>query len=330
LKLDVLQISVLYAKRTNFGRLRKKSIILLTTLFVFLSAAAQDSLALPNSVYKNNTRKWIIGGISATSYAGSLVLLNETWYKNYPKTSFHTFDDAKEWQQMDKLGHAWSAYNLNRGLTTAWRWAGASDNSAIFLGSGSAFSYLMIIEFLDAHSAEWGWSWADVGANTFGSTLYAAQELGWQEQRLLLKYSGHVNNYNDLQYRADELFGSSTAERLLKDYNGQTYWLSANVKAFLPESNLPSWLNIAVGHGASGMFGGFENKAVDDDGNITFDRTDIRRYRQWYISPDVDFSKIKTNSKAVKTVFTILNMLKFPAPALELSKGKLRLHALYF
>jgi hypothetical protein len=310
--------------------LRKISIILFTTLFTSFFTAAQDTLAISTPLYKNNTRKWIIGGISATSYAGSLVLLNEAWYKDYPKTSFHTFNDVREWQQMDKLGHTWSVYNLNRGLTTAWRWAGVSNKSAILLGSGSAFSYLMIIEFLDAHSAEWGWSWADVGANTVGSALYAAQELGWNEQRILLKYSGHVNDYKELQGRAGELFGSSTAERLLKDYNGQTYWLSVNPKAFLPDSKLPAWLNIAVGHGAGGMFGGFENRGYDKDGNITFDRSDIRRYRQWYLSPDLDFSKIKTNSKAVRTAFTILNMLKFPAPALELSKGKLKVHALYF
>jgi hypothetical protein len=330
LKLGVLQISVLSSKQYNFGQLRKNYFILHITLFVSLVSAAQDSLTIPSTVLKNNHRKWIIGSITATTYATSLVLLNEAWYKNYPKTTFHTFDDAGEWQQMDKVGHAWSAYNLSRGLTDAWRWAGVSDKGSMLLGSGSAFSYLMIIEWLDAHSQEWGWSWADVGANTFGTALFVAQELGWKEQRVLYKFSVHKTHYKELESRTDALFGNSTAERLLKDYNMQTYWLSANPKSFFPKSKIPAWLNIAVGYGASGMYGGFENRAYDKDGIVTFDRRDIKRYRQWYLSPDIDFSKIRTNSKALRTAFTILNMLKFPAPALEFTKGKLKVHALYY
>lgn len=295
-----------------------------------LPSVAQDSLATRPASAQSNGRKWLIGGVSVTGYTGSLVLLNEAWYKNYPKSSFHTFNDTNEWQFMDKLGHAWSTYNLTRGLTTAWRWAGVPDQKAILLGSGSAFSYVMIIELLDAHSAEWGWSWSDVGANTFGSALFAAQELGWKEQRVLYKYSGHVKHYGELESRADDLFGKSTAERLLKDYNAQTYWLSVNPRAFFPGSRFPKWLNISVGHGASGMFGGFQNRGYDKDGNLTFDRTDIARHRQWYLSPDIDLSRIPTNSRVVRTAFTILNMLKLPAPALELSRGKLKVHALYF
>ena len=52
---------------------------------------------------------------------------------------------------------------------------------------------------------------------------------------------------------------------MLKDYNGQTYWLSANLKSFFPGSNIPPWLNVAIGYGADGMFGGFENKWIDED-----------------------------------------------------------------
>lgn len=330
MKLGVLQISVLYAKLSNFDRLRTIYFILLVSLLASHPCGAQDSTASRPSLHSSNSRKWLIGSISATGYTGSLIMLNEAWYKNYPKSSFHTFNDAGEWQQMDKLGHAWSAYNLARGLTSAWRWAGMDDRKSILIGSGSAFSYLMIIEWLDAHSAKWGWSWADVGANTLGSVLFAAQERGWGEQRLQYKFSAHVDAYGPLEERADDLFGSSTAERLLKDYNAQTYWLSANAKSFFPDSRLPGWLNIAVGYGASGMLGGFENRSYDKDGNLTFDRSDITRHRQWYLSPDIDFTKIRTNSRVLKTTFTILNMLKIPAPTLEYSKGKWKMHTLYF
>lgn len=280
--------------------------------------------------YKN--RQWLIGGINVLGYGGSLVMLNTTWYKDYPRTSFHTFDDSREWQQVDKVGHAWTAYNTGRASTAMWQWAGLPHKKAVWIGGLSGATYLTAIEFLDAHSAEWGWSWSDIGANLFGSGLFMSQELLWGEQRIQYKFSFHKNSYPgaQLEQRADDLFGKSWYERMLKDYNAQTYWLSANIRSFFPKSNWPAWLNVAVGYGADGMFGGFENKWTDDQGN-NITRYDIPRKRQFYVAPDIDFTKIKTKSKFLRTTFSLLNAFKCPAPALMLdSKGKLRAYALYF
>ena len=60
------------------------------------------------------------------------------------------------------------------------------------------------------------------------------------------------------------------------------------------------------------------------------DRTDIKRYRQWYLAPDINFSKIKTNKKAVKVLLDVLDAFKFPAPSLELSNGKFKVNAIHF
>ena len=233
--------------------------------------------------------------------------------------------------QMDKVGHAWTAYNTSRATTALWRWAGLSEKSAVLAGSLSGFGYLTVIEFLDGHSTEWGWSWSDIAANTTGSGLFALQQLAWGEQRIQYKFSSHKNTYEgDLENRADDLFGSSLPERLLKDYNAQTYWFSFNLRSFLPESRLPRWLNVSVGMGAQNMLGGYENVAFDENGNKVFDRSDLRRYRQWYLAPDIDFTKIHTNSRFLRTTFELLNVLKFPAPALEFSNGRFRFHALTF
>ena len=171
-----------------------------------------------------------------------------------------------------------------------------------------------------------------MAANVAGSGLLIGQELQWDEQRIRLKFSAHKKKYAtpDLEKRADKLFGSRFSESFLKDYNAQTYWLSTNLKAFAPTSNLPPWLNIAVGYGAENMFGGEENIARDEQGNITFDRRDIKRYRQWYLAPDIDFSRIPTKSKLLKLTFGVLNAFKFPAPSLEFSNGKMRVNAVHF
>src|SRR5688572_27783226 len=264
-------------------------------LHVTIQFTPNTQTGIPSEQDYRNRRKWI-GGITAAGFAGSFILLNSVWYDQYQRTGFHTFDDAREWQQMDKLGHAWTTYNITRATTAAWRWAGLTRNRSVVAGSITSLGYVTIIEMLDAYSAKWGWSWADVGANVFGTALFAAQDLQWQEQKVQLKFSSFVKDYpDDLQRRSDELFGHTVAERLFKDYNAQTYWLSANLKSFFPRTRLPAWLNVSVGYGSEGMFGGFDNIAFDHDGNRTFYRPDIKRYRQWYLAPDVDLTKIETN-----------------------------------
>ncbi len=293
----------------------------------------QASSGITHQAINYKGRQWFIGALTAGGYGGSFTFLSQAWYKDFPRSSFHTFNDAGEWLQMDKAGHAWTAYHTTRLTTNLWQWAGVDDNKAILLGTGTSLVYMFSIEYLDAHSSEWGWSWGDAGANLFGAAVYAGQELEWKNQKISIKFSSHYKTYSDpiLKHRADDLFGTSFQSRLLKDYNAQTYWLSANIKSFFPQTCLPSWLNISVGHGADGMFGGYENIARNKtDGTVTFDRRDIKRYRQFYLAPDVDFTKIKTNSKLLKSVFSALNVLKFPTPALEFTKGRFHLKAITY
>lgn len=300
----------------------------------FLNGFSQDTTGYPaGSVqHKSNARKWLVGSGTVAGYGGSFLFLSQAWYKDYPRTSFHTFNDNGEWLQMDKIGHAWTAYHTSRFTSNLWEWAGATKNKAVLLGSGSSLLYLLSIEYLDGRSLQWGWSWGDVGADVFGASLFATQELGWHEQRFALKFSAHPKHYseNDLGSRADKLFGRSFQGRLLKDYNAQTYWLSANLKSFFPDWKVPDWLNVSIGYGGEGMFGGFENIAKDEEGNVIFDRRDIKRYRQWYLAPDIDLTKIKTKSKFLKSVFSAFNVLKFPAPTIELLRGKLRVKAIAY
>jgi hypothetical protein len=117
------------------------------------------------------------------------------------------------------------------------------------------------------------------------------------------------------------LLGNSNTEQLLKDYNGQTYWLSVNPASFIKKQNrFPKWLNIAFGYGANGMIGASQNATVfDKNGNsIVF-----KRYRQGYLSLDVDFTKVKTKSRVLNSILSFVNCVKIPFPNLELSQGKL-------
>ena len=272
----------------------------------------------------------LVTSLQALGYGASMIGLNKIWYAGYPKSSFHYYNDAGEWLDMDKVGHAYTAYSLSRLSYRTWEWAGLSHKKAVLLAGFSGLAYQTVIETLDGYSSQWGWSWSDIGSNTIGVGLWMGQELLWKKQRVRLKFSAHYNKYSDkqLQDRTNQFFGSVFTERLFKDYNAQTYWLSANLHDFNKQLPVPKWLNIAVGYGADNMFGGYGNNWPSPNGDII--RDDIKRYQQWYLSLDVDFEKIPTKKKWVKSMFFVLNAIKFPAPTLILSNGKWSSQWLYY
>ena len=229
---------------------KKLSIIVAGLLFMNLLYAqgrSVDTSSLPakktiDLVKTDGSRVWLVAGVSAMGYGGSLIILNNTWYKNYAHTSFHTFNDSKEWLQVDKAGHGWTAFNTARASASMWHWAGLEEKKSALVGGVTGAAYLTAIEFLDAHSAKWGWSWSDIGANIFGSGFFVSQQLLWGDERIQYKFSFHHKDYADavLNKRADDLFGKVWYERMLKDYNAQTYWLSVNLRSFFSRSNLPA------------------------------------------------------------------------------------------
>jgi len=283
---------------------------------------AGQSLAFPSIESPKKTPVYLAAIGSAAAYSGSLVALSNAWYKHYPQSYFHFFDDTNDWLQVDKAGHVFGSYTASKMSMELWRRVGVSRKQRILTAGISGAAYMTVIEVLDGFSSQWGFSVSDFSSNIAGSSLFIAQELAWDEQRIQVKFSFRRNDYGSasLNQKADDLFGNSSLERMLKDYNGQTYWLSANLRSFAKNSALPSWLNIAIGYGAEGMFGGSENRQKDKNGMVVFDRRDISRYRQWYLSPDIDLTKIKTKSKFLKAAFFLLNSWKFPAPSIGVSK----------
>ncbi|MFT3886055.1 MAG: DUF2279 domain-containing protein [Flavobacteriales bacterium] len=257
-------------------------------------------------------RTWLVAGGSVALLSGSLVSLNEAWYKGYPRSAFHFFDDDDEWLQMDKAGHAFSTYAIGRAGHAAFWWAGCTEKASVWIGGGLGFLYLGGIEYLDGRSSEWGFSVGDMAANTFGAALFIGQQLGWKEQRVVMKYSSHLT---DFAAQRPDLLGRTLPERLLKDYNGTSIWLSANLRAF-GAKGLPPWLNLAAGYGAERMISA---------------RNSPGQYRQFFLGPDISLARIRTKSKLLHTVLFVLDCVKVPLPALEYgSDGVFRGHVLYF
>lgn len=251
-------------------------------------------------------------------YGGSLIGLNELWYKNYSRSSFHFFNDNPEWKQMDKAGHVVTGYTLSLLSSDIYRWTHMDSRESAYWGSLTGFGYLTIIEILDGFSAGWGASSGDIAANILGTGIFLGQELAWQQQRIQIKWSFHSTDYAK---KRPEALGSNLPERMLKDYNGQTMWLSANPSGFIDTGSLPEWLNIAFGYSADGMLGAHSNPEPWKN---------INQKRQYFFSLDVDWRKIPTQSKFLKFVFKTLSFVKIPFPALEYSGWEADFHLLYW
>ena len=287
---------------------------------------AQDSLRFlePAPDYVKS-RGVILGASLGSVYVLSMTGLYSLWYKDYPKSEFQFFDDNAEWLQVDKVGHVGSAYYLGKWGIDLFSWTGMERRKAIWYGGTAGLVFLTTVEVFDGFSAEWGFSTGDMIANVAGTAMVISQQLAWEEQRIKIKFSFHETKY--AQYRPN-LLGSNYIESMFKDYNGQTYWLSGNIHSFLKtESKFPRWLNVSVGYGAEGMVGARSN-FISQEENFT---NTFKRYRQFYFSPDIDLTKIKTRSKTLKTIFGVVGFIKIPAPAIELREGgKVKMHWLYF
>ena len=295
---------------------------------------AKDNWLRPDSVY-NKKRFLISAGTGATLYGAASVGLYYAWYADFNRTSLRSFDDWGEWNQMDKAGHAFTAYMFSRYAFAGLRWSGLKRPAARYTALGVANLLQGTIEVMDGFSEGWGFSWTDLGANVSGSLLFTVQDAVWQEQRILMKVSNDLRPIPDvpvfnangaesnLGNIVEERFGRNIFERYLKDYNAQTIWVSANPRAFLPKSKIPVWLNVAVGYGAENVYGAYGNGW--SVGRERF-RYQPERYRQWFLSPDIYFSRIPTKKRWVRLTLGILDFIKFPSPALEFSQGKLKGH----
>ena len=296
--------------------------------------ATRDNWLTPADTFHPG-RFYTAAGTGAVIYGAFAYGLYDIWYKDYATGGFRTFNDWPEWEQMDKGGHFYSAYMYSKHVFAGLRWAGLKRPAARYTTLGVANLLQGTIEVFDGFSEEWGFSWTDIGANFAGSMVFTLQDIAWQEQRILIKVSNDLRPHPDvpvqrggftsnLGYVSRLRFGDYPFERYIKDYNALTYWVSINPAAFMQKSRLPDWLNIAVGYGAEDVYGAYYNTWRDEEGHGF--GYGAERYRQWYLSPDIYFSRIPTRKRWVRLVLGILDSIKVPAPALEYSRGKFSAH----
>jgi hypothetical protein len=298
----------------------KRSFIVVFLLVLAVCGFARQTSS-PDSLHQG--RLYTVIGTGTGIYAGGVSYMGFVWYKDHERVPFHFYNDGKGYLQMDKWGHAYSAYQLSHAAFRGLRWAGLDHKRSLLWSGPVGFVFLLPIEIFDGLYEGWGFSWWDVAANGFGSALFSAQQALWQEQIVLMKFSYSPSGYPKYHH----ILGTSELESFFLDYNGHTYWLSANLRRITGADWIPGWLNLAFGYSGNGMIKEFENP--DWYQGQPFPH--LARYRQFLFSLDVDFSRIQTNKGWVRSLLHVANMIKVPFPAIEINRiDGVKVRGLYF
>jgi hypothetical protein len=184
------------------------------------------------------------------------------------------------------------------------------ENKSHLYGSIFGFVLLLPIEILDGFSAEFGASYGDLIANFSGSLLFYSQYRLLGTQFIKPKFSFSRTSFAP---QRPEVLGDGLLEEILKDYNGQTYWLSFDLYRLFKGSNFPKWLNLGFGYGATNML--FARDEQNQEAGLD-------PYRQYYLTVDIDLSYIQSNSKVVNTILDFVDLIHLPVPAIEFNRDQ--------
>lgn len=299
--------------------MKKTSIIFFLIIIINNNLFSIDTIK--SNINKGFYKFLLVEGVVLT---GAISYLKHEWYSDKKRVPFHFYNDFKGWNQIDKFGHFYASYlESNVGYSLMKKFNFSEKHSLIFGGSQGLILETPI-EFFDAYYEGWGFSLSDMVANALGSSFFIVQQRFFGEQliRPKLSFSRSIYARDANGYLGKNNFLS----QFVYDYNGYTYWFSFSPSKIFNIKKIPEWINLSLGYGANGMIGEFRNILTYNGVNIPYHD----RYRQYYLSLDIDFSKIKTKSKLFKKVFNVLSYIKIPLPTIEISNKKLKGYYFYF
>jgi uncharacterized protein YfiM (DUF2279 family) len=269
-------------------------------------SASQSAAATACGLPRNEvaTRR---AGVAVTFVGGNAALYSyfkRAWWSGEKADHFFFRADwDQDFRDQDKFGHAFGGYHLARIGNALLRSTCISKNHAILWSAAYAAAFQVQIEVWDGMYKKYGFSYADVIANTTGTALALLHEThpATRAFKPTISYSRSAAMRN-----ADNIPGEL---RPSLDYSGQTYWLSADVNALLPAEGKPFWpsfLRVSVGHSITDW--------IDPKTGAN-----MRAKRRILLSLDLDAEKLPGDNRFWKTFKRQLGYIHLPSPALQIS-----------
>lgn len=284
-----------------------KQLFFSSIVIIFFTCFPVISQALDNPKPKDSIRNKDVL-INATLFSATTISytgLHQLWYKNYYRSKFEFFNDLHEWNYMDKTGHIFSAYHLNNFCYTLLN--NQKIKNPLLKSSIYSFTYMTGIEFFDGYSKQWGFSIYDLIANSIGTFLFAFQQEKLKTPIFNLKFSSHMSPMASCR---PSLLGKNKVERVFKDYNGQTYWLTVNLnKTFKDKIKAFKFIDIAIGYSIDGFTGARENPTSNCSECNNLQQKSVLTF-----SLDFNANSLKGKNKLLDVFIKTFSIIKIPAP----------------
>ena len=284
----------------------------------FCLIAALVPLGLPGQAPRDTVATGSCGGstgeigarrvaVGATFAGGNAALYSyfkRAWWSGDRADGFFFRADWDEnFRDQDKLGHLVGGYHLARFGDALLRSACVSKGKSVAWSAAYAAAFQLQIEIWDGLYDKYGFSYPDLIANTAGTAIAVlhAVEPGTRAIKPTISYARTAALRN-----ADNIPGEL---RPSLDYSGQTYWVSADVNALLPESAKaywPAFLRVSAGHSITDW--------IDPRTGAN-----LRAKRRILLTIDFDAEKLPGENRIWKTVKRQLGFIHLPSPALQLS-----------
>lgn len=277
----------------------KRFVIILLLCFSFVTIAkGQDSTAQHKLTSK---QKWVIGGLAVQQVASFGVQYKWWWKDDYHAFQFENDGFVDNYcLGVDKLGHFFTSYLYFHSLNELMRWADFKPRTRRITSVALPLAWAISIEIGDGFST-YGYSWADLAANSLGTGFGYLQERFPYMRNFKVKMS-----YYPTPFYVDNGYKNWA---LTSDYRGHCYWLSFDVHNLLPHGAKrywPQFLNMAVGYGI--------------DRNTP--ESVAPHLRDLCIGFDWNLSSIKTKQKSTYVVKELLDYFHYPAPGIGKVQGE--------
>jgi hypothetical protein len=262
--------------------------------------------ATPRCGRNENDVKLRRAGVAAAFVGGNALLysyMKNAWWSGERSDFFFRADWDQDFRDQDKFGHALGGYHLARFGAAFLRSACMSKPKAIAYSAAYAAAFQLQIEIWDGMFEKYGFSYADLLANTAGTALAVLHETHPRTRAI----KPTISYARTAALRNSDNFPSELRPSL--DYSGQTYWLSADVNALLSPSAKPYWpsfIRVSAGHSITDW--------IDPQTGAN-----IRAQRKIVLTLDFDAEKLPGENRIWKTFKRQLSYIHLPSPALEIS-----------
>ncbi|BDC99728.1 DUF2279 domain-containing protein [Persicobacter psychrovividus] len=243
--------------------------------------------------------------------------LGLAWYGPQGVSSFHFFNDLDEWYGMDKLGHFFTCFQMVRWAEVLLKKGGWDRQKRQSVAYLLGLLILLPVEVLDGFGRAYGFSVYDLLANAAGASFAYLQLRFWGKVKMFPRFSFFPSAWAE---HRPQLLGQHLGEQVLKDYNGQVYWMSYPVRYFINRKSVPSWLMCSIGYQVEGMVYGRVHQNLE---------AGYKPYNSLLFSFDIDYAQLPL--RRLQRVKLVLELFKLPMPTLEVREnGHWQLYWVYF